>query len=233
MFLSDWNADNYTEVSETECIQVYIPAGAQYRRVLAALLSLPSRAENYIGDDESKKEALAQQWFNAYVQTDWGNCAMSAVPVGTIIASVSPTPDDGWLLCDGSQYARADYPALAALIPEGTLNIGGNAEFFNVPAMTGRGIIGVGASVSWSPGRLLGQTGGAHEHQLTVDEMPEHTHQSAAAGTGTYNIFSAASPYQGNTTPAAGWETFPRGGNDPHNNMPPFFAAYYHIYAGL
>lgn len=76
-----------------------------------------------------------------------------------------------------------------------------------------------------------GSTGGEATHILTVDEMPNHTH--------TYNGFPNGTPttwadpyrklvYQNNNT-----NPYPKqvgldyiGGNQPHNNMPPYFAVY-------
>ena len=64
----------------------------------------------------------------------------------------------------------------------------------------------------------LGQDGGAYKHQLTVEEMPKHRH--------SYRVYhehrrrcdgdcSARVPHGADTTGEAG-------GDQPHNNMPPY-----------
>lgn len=85
-----------------------------------------------------------------------------------------------------------------------------------------------------------GETGGEAAHTLTVDEMPSHMHSARLnASWGTNETLSAWEPYftngtmsdvgsSGGTITTAYYETAirPRGGNEAHNNMPPYLAAY-------
>lgn len=74
-----------------------------------------------------------------------------------------------------------------------------------------------------------GEMGGQYTHQLTTNEMPSHTHQqvvtvSSSDQNNTYNIDYNQWGYgrlsnQGAYTNAAG-------GNQAHNNMPPYLAVY-------
>lgn len=69
-----------------------------------------------------------------------------------------------------------------------------------------------------------GDTGGEAEHTLTVDEMPSHTHpnttsQGGTSGSGWYLRHIQS----GNNGSIA---TGSRGGDQPHNNMPPYLAVY-------
>lgn len=69
----------------------------------------------------------------------------------------------------------------------------------------------------------IGNTGGASEHTLTVNEIPAHDHAYAQAGfwgNGNYpasggSSYGAKNAYINQTNP-------PTGGGAPHNNMPPY-----------
>lgn len=63
------------------------------------------------------------------------------VPTGTVLAFAGPTAPDGFLLCDGTSYPVADYPALYAVIG----NVyGGDETAFNVPDYREVALVGVG-----------------------------------------------------------------------------------------
>ena len=127
----------------------------------------------------------------------------SLIPRGVIVAwfgSVASVPA-GWALCNGQN---------------------------GTPDLRGRFILGINPStdtnVSLSQ-RELSQTGGAETHTLTINEMPAHSH------TYTYDGWGGGSQWS-HGPDAQGWNrSFPNtsvtGGNQPHNNMPPFFVLAY------
>lgn len=78
---------------------------------------------------------------------DGGNAA----PVGTVVAYAGATAPAGWLMCDGTSYKKALYPALAAVL-------GATGESFTVPDLRGRFLMGTSAS------HPRAQTGGEEAH---------------------------------------------------------------------
>ncbi len=91
----------------------------------------------------------------------------------------------------------------------------------NTPDLTDRFVLGAGWNYS------VRNTGGEKQHQLTVEEMPSHTHGLIwASGSG------GASGNRGNLINADG-DTKPTGGNRAHNNMPPYYALAYIIKVDL
>ena len=68
------------------------------------------------------------------------------IPPGTIFPYGGTTPPSGWLLCDGGEYLRTQYPALFAAI--GTAYGTNDATYFNVPDFRGTFLRGVAPNLS-------------------------------------------------------------------------------------
>ena len=72
----------------------------------------------------------------------------------------------------------------------------------------------------------LGATGGEAKHTLTVDELPEHDHQTAKTDGGGI-AFPSGIIQAGSLSAAGNWwyaATRKTGGNAAHNNLPPYLA---------
>lgn len=63
---------NYPDTDDTQCIQIYIPAGDEYKWLLAGLMRLPGSEFNYQNPDSAEALAQAQVWRDAYKLTDCG-----------------------------------------------------------------------------------------------------------------------------------------------------------------
>lgn len=87
--------------------------------------------------------------------------------VGLIIPVCTAAIPDGTLLCDGSTYARSDYPNLYDALD--TFYRLDAASFF-VPDLRDRFILGSG------PAHAVNDSGGSFEHVQSASELAAHTH---------------------------------------------------------
>ena len=83
------------------------------------------------------------------------------------------------------------------------------------PDLRDRFVVGAGA------GYAVGATGGEASHELTVAEMPSHHHSLMNGLAPTYPIPSGS--YHAVFT-QGDWPTSATGGNQPHENRPPYYA---------
>lgn len=130
------------------------------------------------------------------------------------------------LACDGTIYNRVDYPRLyAALDPIYIID----ADTFRVPDMRDKFPMSEGDDFS------LDDTGGEQNHLLSVAEMPLHSHtndphfhtESAAApavGAAITGVPVPSAIPSGSVTSSDSISIHNTGGDEPHNNMPPYIA---------
>lgn len=142
-------------------------------------------------------------------------------PVGMIFPYSSADVPPGFLLADGTGYDPADYPELFAVIG---YSFGGSGDVFNLPDLLDRVVVGSGNNFN------LGDVGGEQTHTLSEAEIPSHAHTipstitTLAVEPGEISVLSPVpiiSSFTGNT-----------GGSGAHNNMQPYQAITYVIYAG-
>jgi microcystin-dependent protein len=103
-----------------------------------------------------------------------------AVQPGMMMEHAGGTPPLGWILCNGAQYLRTDYPALFTAIGT-SWNVGTvDTNHFCVPDIRGKMTLGVGGG---SP-LALGQSGGSTT--ISQANLPPHAHTGGGSGnTGT------------------------------------------------
>lgn len=158
---------------------------------------------------------------------------MSDVFLGSINLVAFNFAPRGWAFCNGQLLSIAQNTALFSLL--GTTYGGNGTTNFALPNLQGR------VPMHWGngpglPQAVLGQSGGAADVTLTLNEIAQHTHQlngtndgANNAGPGGNTPASTAGPSPGpvysnaasNATLSAS-AISPAGGSQPHNNMQPY-----------
>ena len=144
----------------------------------------------------------------------------------------------GWTRCDGQLLQISHHPALFSIL--GTTYGGDGRRTFAVPDLRGRVPLGTGQGSNLTH-RRLGERGGEEDHFLTEEELPSHTHTAMASGQlekgrdrqrspeghvlahGNFKIYSTQ-PADVEMAESTISET---GGNEAHNNMPPYLGLNY------
>lgn len=111
-------------------------------------------------------------------------------PVGMIVALIHNDIPDGWLLCDGGYYQKADYPALYAKLAATLPGLIISTTTFRTPNLTGQTLVGVDTSVGAID--AIGDTLGSLNHTHTggaIGAGGDHSH-GGATGAGGAHIHS-------------------------------------------
>jgi microcystin-dependent protein len=141
----------------------------------------------------------------------------------------------GWATCDGQLLPISQNTALFSLL--GT-QFGGNGQStFALPNLQGSAPIDQGQGPGLTP-RDMGETGGVSSVTLNSTQIPSHTHTMGAlngatgsTGNPQNNIFAGLAgrptppPTYSNAAPNVAMNpgaVSGVGGNQPHNNMPPY-----------
>jgi microcystin-dependent protein len=112
-----------------------------------------------------------------------------ATPVGTVVMFGGSAAPQGWLLCDGTSYVQANYPALFTAI--GTSFGSVDTTHFNVPDLQQRMPVGK----SGNPGfDTVGGVGGSKD-LIVVDHAHPHGHVLSSAGQHKHLFFGLDSAF--------------------------------------
>jgi microcystin-dependent protein len=176
--------------------------------------------------------------------------AQALCPTGTIFPFGGTAAPAGWLLCDGTKYLQATYPALFNVFST-RFNTGGElGTEFRMPDM--RGCVPVGAGQGPAPltNRVLAARAGEENHTLTMAQMPQHSHHangttptggatqaSSMAGSiittlASFNEYPGVNVVHDMVTAATNYAPHthaisPAGSGSPHNVMQPFLVLNY------
>lgn len=130
-------------------------------------------------------------------------------------------PPKGWAFCNGQLLPINQNQALFSLL--GTTYGGNGVTTFALPNLQGRVPVHGGTTYS------LGATFGEESHTLLGPEMPQHLHtmgaSSATASVANPSVLAAAPGLYGppaSLTTLAPQTVSTVGGNQPHDNMPPY-----------
>lgn len=155
------------------------------------------------------------------------------------IAAFNYAPN-GWALCNGQLLAIRSNPALFSIL--GTVYGGDGRTNFGLPNFQGLTPIGSGLGPG-SVYRSLGESGGVSEVNLSLNEMPAHTHPLGAGlktgsaphtangvsslpatSSGTDYLYSNMESVDNMAPLVANLDTQNSmiGGNQPHTNMQPY-----------
>lgn len=113
--------------------------------------------------------------------------SQALAPTGSIMAFGGTVAPSGWLLCDGTAYTTAAYPALSAVLGSQYNNSAGQASpaagSFRVPILNGR--VAVGRDTGQTEFDALGETAGVKSVTLTEAQsgLVSHGHTVSVSGT--------------------------------------------------
>lgn len=137
-----------------------------------------------------------------------------------------------WAACNGQLLSISQNQALFSLL--GTQYGGNGTTNFALPDMRGRMLVHEGQAPGGPTTYTMGQTGGAESVTLLVTQMPAHSHTvNAVTAEGNQNTPTNTLPADTKTldkeysdananTTMKSTMLNPAGGNQPHENRPPF-----------
>ena len=157
--------------------------------------------------------------------------------IGQVMIFAGNFAPEGWALCDGRLMPIDQYTALFSLI--GTYYGGDGQTTFALPDLRGRAPMHFGQGPGLSS-YTLGENGGVEMVMLLSNQLPRHSHSAmgnSGAGSnadpaanvwasGSVSMYAADTAIDGVMSPVV---ISSNGGNQPHDNMPPFLTLNYCI----
>jgi microcystin-dependent protein len=116
------------------------------------------------------------------------------LPAGVIMPFGGAAAPAGFLLCDGTSYPVASFPALFSVLG---YTYGGSGPNFSTPDLRGRTVVGAGQGTGLT-NRVRGGTTGEELHTLSIAELavhghalPDHSHSIPGGGNHSHTFTTA------------------------------------------
>lgn len=146
-----------------------------------------------------------------------GGSDLLPVPVGGIILwTKAELPDTThWAICNGQTVYGVTTPDL-----RGRFVVGANNG--------ATGMSGASTSTTYNPDSEPNRTGGEERHSLTISEIPAHSHNVQYNRWHDIKADADRDRQMDKLGEGSGYcRTLPEGGNQSHENRPPYYALYY------
>lgn len=200
---------------------ILIPDDLDYLAIVSGALLELTEVKNFEKFGTATPEDVAFLFWEMYQRF-----AEGVGMIGQIFPYIGSSAPAGALACDGGTYSRSAYPALYAALDASLIT---DADNFRTPDLRGRTIIGTGQGTGLSA-RAFGSTGGSEAHQLTVGELAQHSHTYVPV-TLNLDLESPGVPDIQGAGIGLPTSTGSAGDNLPHENMQPFMALNYYVWA--
>lgn len=152
-------------------------------------------------------------------------CILEGTKLTVVVPDISPKSVQDLIAPVGYIFEWASAPGAPDLTSAQKV-----ADYFGFGTWEeyGKGRVLVGADSTQTEFATPGTTGGETKHTLTIEEMPEHSHEmrwSNEGAVGTGNGVLIRDSLTGGSWPYGYW-TGKDGGNSPHNNLQPYIVVY-------
>lgn len=143
------------------------------------------------------------------------NILTKVVPTGTILPGMWQQAPTGFLLCDGSEYLKTQYPDLARVL-SGAANAEGSTEYtFKVPDLRETVLVGTGENTSLS----IADHDVYNIGEFKDDQFQDHTHSLSKVMTKGYDEYYEGSQKYLSTTDSTGGANSGRFGTTTHGKQ--------------
>lgn len=207
-----------TTPPDSNCRRLFVPNDTRMiAAILGQILEL-TEARNWEQTTGITVVETIAFWDAIYIQFSQGDFCM----IGAIVAILNDITPSHMLLCDGSNFAKVDYPELYDVLPAELIIDANNGS---VPDLRETFVLGASVTIAEH------DTGGEETHVLKVAELPAHSHFYDKP-TLNIDIFTAGAPSPtGVGQPMIPTLTSNTGNSDAHENMPPYYALKYVVIA--